>query len=644
MNIRDLELYSPSDLYYNLHDKLQKHVFDRSEECFKKAAGRRAALRTVQDLECYTAEMRNRFLEAMGGIPYDPSLPLHAEITGTVEGPLFRIEKVLFQSRPGVYVTANLYLPNGLKKPVGAVLHQPGHSAEGKAALTSQRLARYLAAAGLVVLAQDPVGQGERYSYCEPGLEKPVVDVSIFDHQYGGHQCFLDGDMPSRYFVADLMRGIDYLCSREEVDPGNIGFTGSSGGGTMTAYMMVCEPRLKAAAPGTFLTSRREYLHTGNAQDAEQIWLGATGYGFDHHEVLLCFAPKPVLILAVKYDFFAVEGTDEIAGEARRFWELYGKGENLRVFKDDCEHHYSEGMARQAARFFAEQLNGTGLPADFPFDREELTPLPFERLNCTGTGQVGTSIPDAKFLFHENLQRHREVLARRGGREQAEGFLREQVFRDRRKAPLNTRLIDRCCLDGLEAQPILWFSQEKLPCFGILFRPLERRGERLPVKLCLWEDGTDRLCDHYHLLRSLCDRGEAAFVMDVSGAGKCKPTPLNDHFDPKGDYGVVDRLSKDLFFLGDSLCALRTYDLLRAAEMLEGLELVDGARLSCYAEGKSVIPARIAKLLSPKFEHLETANSIGSLEELVTNRYFDNYNLSGYLMPGILRYFDFHMA
>ena len=85
-------------------------------------------------------------------------------VTGTVERPGYRIEKVTFESRPRLYVTANLYVPAGTgRRP--AILGPLGHSVNGKAWPSYQKLFSNLARKGYVVLAYDPFGQGERIEY-----------------------------------------------------------------------------------------------------------------------------------------------------------------------------------------------------------------------------------------------------------------------------------------------------------------------------------------------------------------------------------------------------------------------------------------------------------------------------------------------
>lgn len=180
-----------------------------------------------------------------------------------------------------------------------------GHHEQAKHHPEYQTVCQHLVKSGLIVLAIDPIGQGERLSYYEQALDGPTIRSCTGEHDYAGSQCWPLGDGLARYFVHDGMRGIDYLCTRPEVDSDKIGVTGNSGGGTQTSLMMVCDPRIAAAAPATFIMNRRTYLFAGGAQDAEQIWPGMSALGFDHEDILLAVAPKPVRVLSVQYDFFS---------------------------------------------------------------------------------------------------------------------------------------------------------------------------------------------------------------------------------------------------------------------------------------------------------------------------------------------------
>lgn len=112
---------------------------------------------------------------------------------------------MIFESRPKSYVTANLYIPEGVKEPRGAVLFLCGHLKEAKCHEEYQIVCRYMVSAGLVVMAQNPVNQGERLSYYEGSIGRTTVDWGVLEHDYGGSQCWMLGDGLARYFVHDAM-------------------------------------------------------------------------------------------------------------------------------------------------------------------------------------------------------------------------------------------------------------------------------------------------------------------------------------------------------------------------------------------------------------------------------------------------------
>ena len=323
MNIVDLENAGPSYSNYDAGDQLKSHIYKRSEDAFAMGDLARDAITSAEQIEARQRFIRESFIDCLGGLPSSDT-PLNARVVGTIECDGFRIEKIVYESRPDTFVTANLYVPDGVSSPRGAVLFLCGHHEQAKHCEEYQIVCRYLVKSGLIVLAQDPIGQGERFSYFEKSLGGTTVDWGVREHDHAGNMCWPLGDGIARYFVHDAMRGIDYLLTRPEVDPSKIGVTGNSGGGTQTSLMMICDPRIAAAAPTTFIMNRQSYMHTGQAQDSEQIWPGMTALGFDHEDILLMMAPRPVQVQAVKWDFFPIEGTRRTVARCKRFWDMFG--------------------------------------------------------------------------------------------------------------------------------------------------------------------------------------------------------------------------------------------------------------------------------------------------------------------------------
>lgn len=626
MNIERLQLNDPGQVFYNLREKLSNHVIMRNEEAFKRAAAARESIKTVEEFESYIKDMREFFIENLGGIPYDKNMPLNAKTTGVIEEDGLTIEKVIFETRPHVYMTANLYIPKKRKEPCGAVLFQLGHSDEGKSCQQYQRVARAIASAGLIVLVSEPVGQGERYSYYEPEIGTAIVGGTIGEHQYTGEQCVLAGDNIARYFIADAMRSVDYLISRPEVDSEKIGATGSSGGGTATCHAMICDDRIKAAAPGTFVTTRRENFYTGSAQDSEQIWANATKKGFDHHEAVMCFAPKPLMLLTVDSDFFPIEGADEIVLVTGRFWEMYGKGDNLKTAIDASLHQYTDKLAKAAAEFFALHLNGEKRTVD----ESMIKSLPGRELHCTKSGQVRSEFPDSKFFFEENLEK---FVDSKKPEKSLKEFLTEKIYNERIPVDIKLRTMTPVFSEGVKMVPYMWFTQPQMPNFGLMFSAFNKKATETVI--CLWENGTNSLEEHIYKIREIIKEGKQALVLDLTAMGKCEPNPLNHWYNQKAQYGVVDKLTKDLFFLGDSLCAIRMFDLVSAANMLRKKF---GSDISLYAEGMCAHYARLYKVLDESVS-IELNNPAPDYKEVVETRYYESYNISGAIIPGIAKYY-----
>lgn len=625
MKIRELEAIDHGESTYNLRGKLWEHIIKRSEACFEKNAACREAIKTKEDLEKYAQFKREKFIERLGTIPYDATLPLCAEITGVIEEEKLTIENIVFQSRPKVYVTANLYLPKKRKAPCGAVLLQMGHSENGRFYDSYQKVARSIASAGLIVFAIDPVGQGERLSYFEDGSNKPTVPGATEEHQYTGDRCVLVGDSYARYFICDAMRAVDYMLTRPEIDGSKIGATGCSGGGTATTHMMLCDSRIAAAAPAAFLTNRREYLYSANPQDSEQIWMGATHDGFDHHELLACFAPKPTLVLTCKSDFFCIEGTDEIMDVCRRFWELYGNSNNLRTFSDDTVHGYSDNMAAAAAAFFAEVLNGE----DRQTDKNDVYAIGEEKLWSSEKGQVILSFSNAKTIFEENKERLNELKSTSGA---AEFILGRMNFQRKRVTLRLRKILDAKEFNNLLVQPLFWFSQPQMPQQALLFSNPEKAFKEIVV--CLFDDGTNDLESNIDTIIKFCSEGKAALVVDLSGMGKSAPYDLNTIIPAKERFGILDVLTKDLYFLDDSLCALRLYEIDYVLKEVCGHFNSKG---SIYAKGISANYARLMKIVYPELE-IRTDNEGTTYEDVIYKKYYDDYNLPSIMLPGIAKY------
>jgi dienelactone hydrolase len=352
----------------------------------EQRAARLAQIATPAQAEAYQGEVRAAISAAFA--PRPPKTPLNPRVTGTVEGTVYRIENVTFESRPGCLVTANLYVPHGLEGPAPCVLGTCGHSAEGKAAVLYQEFSARLAHAGFVVLTYDPFSQGERDQYY--GLpESQYPGTGTRAHNMMGKQLELLGEFFGAWRAWDGIRALDYLLSRSEVDPRRVGLTGNSGGGTMTTWLWAIEDRFTMAAPGCFVTTFLHNLENELPGDSEQCPPGVLGAGLEMADFYIASAPKPVLLLGQTYDYFDRRGLREAHQELKRFYATLGAPEEaLGLFVGPHGHGYSIHNQQAMVEFFCHHAGMPGRRKASDTQVDEIDVLDVETLFATPEGQA----------------------------------------------------------------------------------------------------------------------------------------------------------------------------------------------------------------------------------------------------------------
>jgi dienelactone hydrolase len=540
------------DGYYDGRAQLRDHVYRRTDAALAASHARNDALTSAADVAARQAEIRAAAAAGLGGLP-QTGTPLEPEVVGEVAGDGFTVDKLIFSSLPGYFVTANLYRPADVVGPTAAVLFVCGHSDIAKAYPRYQSVCSRLARNGLIALAIDPIGQGERISYLGPDGEV-LVPAGTTEHTYAGVQCWWRGQSIARYFVHDIRRAVDYLVSRPDVDPDRIGITGNSGGGTQTTLAMMLEPRLAAAAPGTFVMSRRDYQLSGQAQDAEQILLGGTAAGIDHEDFLIAMAPRPLLVLAANYDFFPIEGAMRSVERARRAYEILGRPDALGIARVDATHGYHPELAKAATEFFVRTVGDS----DRQIDHREPALFTEAELACTTSGQIALDRAQARRVFDLNLAGHRSDTTDWSA-EQARDWLAQQVNAGRRPpAEFFPRWLER----ESGEHHAFWWSEQDLLSAAVLF-PAGERWSGLVVTV--FDRGTEDLPEHADWIAERVAAGESVLALDVRGVGALAPHPVNPR-EMNAHYGTMYKLLTDLLWLGDSLTAGRVYDVTRAVE------------------------------------------------------------------------------
>jgi dienelactone hydrolase len=356
-------------------------------------------IRTEQDLARVQKEIRQRLLAMLGGLPTTRT-PLHPHITGRIAMVGFHIEKLIFESLPGIYVTALLYVPDDpnvgghAKHP--AILVPAGHAENGKAHY--QTLCQRLVQRGYVVISWDPVGQGERSQFWDAKAGKSRYNRICAEHAVLGNLAYLAGTNLARWEIWDGLRAFDYLLTRPEVDPERISITGTSGGGFQAMHIAALEPRIKVAAISCYITSLPMRIHNrifkDPDSDPEQDLYGMISNGVDNAGLLLLMYPRPVLVAAATLDFFPIEGTHKTFNEVSRLYSRFGHSDRIAMAEGYHGHQYSDEN-QEAALEFLDHFNQLPVrPA-----LAQAKNLDEKTIQCTRTGQVMLDFEDARSLM-----------------------------------------------------------------------------------------------------------------------------------------------------------------------------------------------------------------------------------------------------
>ncbi len=348
------------------------------------------------DLLELRAELRNSVLQMIGGLPTGKP-DLHATITGVVSGAGFRVEKLIFQSLPGFYVTALVYVPENNEKVHPAVLVPAGHSPDGKTHY--QDLCQRLALRGYLVISWDPVGQGERSQFWDAKAKRSRYNLICGEHAVMGNLAYLAGANLARWEIWDGMRSVDYLLTRADVDPDRISITGTSGGGFQAALLGALDERIKVIIPSCYITALpmrvENRIFADPDSDPEQDLFGFISKGVDHAGILLLMYPRPVMIATASLDFFPLGGAYKSYSEVSAFYKRFGHADRIAIVESYNRHAYSLEN-QEAALSFLDRFNRMpvhhGLPPVALFHDADL--------RVTRSGQISVDYPDSYTLLH----------------------------------------------------------------------------------------------------------------------------------------------------------------------------------------------------------------------------------------------------
>jgi cephalosporin-C deacetylase-like acetyl esterase len=625
-----------------MRQMLPAYLNKLAQEATEKRLARFSQIQSEADFRNWQEANRRTFLDLIGGLPSEWT-PLHARVTGEISREGYVIRKVIFESLPEYYVTANLYVPTTGKAPFPAVLTPCGHSANGKAYDVYQHLFIGLVKRGYVVLSYDPMGQGERYQYWNFLQQESLLKGTDNQHAMAGLQEMLLGQNLARYFIWDGIRGLDYLTSLPEVDPSRLGVTGSSGGGTLTTYISMLDRRVKAASIVCFITSLPQKIAGRSLDveaDPEQDIPGLLAAGLDETEFLGMIAPRPVLIGAAVRDFFPIAGTRQIFSEAQSLYKKLGEPERIKMVEFDHRHMYSQPLREATYAWFDHWLKGVDAEAQEP----EIVTEKDATLQCTPTGQVITSL-GGKTVYDFNRAQAEEELRRLETWRRASDFHTTLAvkIRSRLGVPADVTAPLAKTLATIEVGDLVVekLRLETEPGISVPTRVIHRKGLQGKAPAVVYLRDRTGEGDRPALFASLAEQGLVVAVSDVRGFGETwaprdvrEETP--DYFHPRD--GKDADFAYAAFFLGRPLLGMRALDALGVVRYLRTRPEVDPKRVAVVGRGWAGAVMAYVGVLDSDISSVAVEGLPASYGALAKSEVYQQPAFI--LLPGVLQDFD----
>jgi cephalosporin-C deacetylase-like acetyl esterase len=612
-------LWAAAQTDNSARQKLIETLDDIANKQLSERAQKVAGIQTRAAFDQRKTQVRARILELIGGLP-ERRGPVAVKEFGSLAGDGFRVEKLAYESLPGLWVTANLYIPAEGSGPFPAVLLAPGHEATGKQSQYS--FGGNFARSGIMALAIDPLGQGERLQYFDPAKKASTIGGSTGEHGEANVPAMLIGEDVARYFVNDSMRGIDYLVSRKDVNAERIGALGCSGGGTSTAYLAALDDRVKVAGVACYITSFKELLPSATGvQEAEQSIPNFIEEGLDFGDYVELFAPKPYAIISTTEDMFPFAGAKQTHDEALGVYKLYGAEDKLQWITGPGGHGNLGPISPAILGFFLHYLK------DAPAGDAAFSPLRIQNpadLLCTPTGQVSTSI----------------------GGETIPSIIRAHAAQVLPKTrPVSTELMeDIRGLTGATARPSKGV-QFVIEGFGAsATEPVTLQGENgelhgsitvpatagpHPAVLILSSTPSDTLTQ---MTPALAQSGHVVMVIGVT------PNPPGAEGLKSPYLGTFNLLGLRALLVGKSIMGMRIDDTIRAMDLLAPRSDVDPASITVYGNGAMGAVALNAAVLDSRIKRVVVENTLTSYRLVLDEPL--HRNISEILIPGVLRKYD----
>jgi cephalosporin-C deacetylase-like acetyl esterase len=536
---------------------------------------------TLIEWEKIKPQRYKEFLEMMG-IDHLPMqgkrTDLNITLTGVVKKEGYRIEKLYYQSLPGLYVRANLYIPDDCTSRCPAILYASGHTPDQKG--TYQAHPSKFAQLGFVCMITETIQFGEvRGEHWGPARN-------------GWFNWYSRGYNPGGVELWNAIRAIDLLTQRPDVDPDKIGVTGISGGGAQSWYIAAADPRIKAAAPVCGASTLKDHVLNRTVDGHCDCMMPNNIYLQDFRDIGALIAPRPLLIAQSDQDgMYRIEAVRDLAAAVKNKYTLYGKPDNVSLVETPGGHSYHKISRENIFSFFVEHLKNEKITPEQvgDIDSTEKNKASYEELKVYVNGPPKddrTTTIQHSFIPQTPLPIIQSQQELHSLRNSVKNFLREKTFR---AFPKNETAFDK---------QVEFTSMDSKNSGNTIYNFITEEGWRLKVDLH-WRNNPATKKPLMIVLRNYDEErwSSEAFSSALDTNSNIAYFEVRGIGETGWDPSLQWHIRRAAAWAGRTVASMQVYDVLRCIRFVRTLSNVDSTGIGIAAQKEMGAVALYAALM-----------------------------------------------
>ncbi len=639
------EALSPLSYAKEWPDMLLAYLSGRLNALSDRWDQERGRIVTLHQIEARNRFVREKFLEMVGGFP--ERSPLNPLTVRGFERDGYLVENVMFQSRPDFWVTGNLYIPISGKAPYPGIISPTGHDPLARMDQIYQCAYINLVKNGFVVLAYDPIGEGERRFYWNPVTNSSEVSGDpVFEHSMPGQLQLLMGENLTQFRIWDGIRSIDYLLTRPEVDKQRIGCAGHSGGGTLTLFITALDERVKCAVLNEGGGGQRWPIHITpgsrvGPSDVEQNLYPAALYGIDQEDLRIAIAPRPLLVTIENYYPDFEKSRQRVLARYRQL----GAPDRFETTEANDPHSWTMKLRLATTDWFCKWFYGHKGPTEEP-DFGVESP---EQLYCTSNGSLRYSRQGETIfsLIHKKAaalppkRKHpTNPTEWEDSRQEVLLHLGRLLHCHRTDQALGVRKRVTTERKGYRIEKLEFISEPGIYIPAWVFIPSANRTEKTSL-LYVSDAGKEAEGMEFGVLESLTLKGNLVIAVDVRGIGETPP-PHDPQIRAGGEFShlfdVETAMSYMAWWMNQSLLGMRIQDVIRSVDYVLSRPDVDRETVRIVGKGMGALWVLFAAALDRRIHSVICEGGLLSYQSLAfVDRYTQGANT---FIRDVLLYFD----